>query len=268
MKAFFTYQEGSLLLRLIIAHLLTDFFLQQDRWVKEKKEKNWTSKYLWLHGLLTGIVVWILLWDNRLWWAALSIALIHTVIDGLKNQYDHRTRKRKDPEGKTEFRLFVIDQLCHLLALFGIWLLMIRGWDRLCQTLKMILPDYRILLRMAGYLIILEPVGYFIGFFTKRWSKELNMQDSLKDAGKWIGMMERLLILTLVYIGQFAAIGFLIAAKSLLRVIDKPDSSNKEPGFAPPFSPRKHTEYVLIGTFLSFAISLGIGLLVNYLLTL
>lgn len=267
MTALFTYQEGSLLLRLVIAHVLTDFFLQPDSWVKEKKESNWTSKYLWLHGLLTGIVTWLLLWQSRLWWAALSIALIHTVGDGLKNQYDRWFRKRRDPDGKFEFRLFVIDQLCHLLVLFGIWLVIIKGWDRFCQTLKVTLPNYRILLRVAGYLIILEPVGYFIGFFTKRWSKELNIQDSLKDAGKWIGMMERLLILTLVYIGQFAAIGFLIAAKSLLRVIDKPDNSNKEPGFIPPFSPRKHTEYVLIGTFLSFAISLGVGLLVNYLLT-
>ena len=125
------------------------------------------------------------------------------------------------------------------------------------------LPDYRILLVVFGYLLMTNPVGYFIQFITKRWVKDLNIEDSLKDAGRWIGMLERILIITFIFINQYIGIGFLIAAKSLLRLIDRPESPIAP---AQPFSSRKHTEYVLIGTFLSFAIAILIGLAINWLL--
>jgi len=90
------------------------------------------------------------------------------------------------------------------------------------------------------------------------------MEDSLKDAGRWIGMLERILIITFIFINQYIGIGFLIAAKSLLRLIDKPENAF---GTSKPFSSRKHTEYVLIGTFLSFAIAILTGLVINWLLS-
>jgi hypothetical protein len=130
--------------------------------------------------------------------------------------------------------------------------------------IREVFPDYRILLRLLGYLLMAGPVGFVIQFLTRRWASELDTNDSLKNAGKWIGILERILILTLVYINEFGAIGFLITAKSLLRVIDKPFVPGNEQNR--PFSPRKHTEYVLIGTFLSFAIAIITGLLINRLL--
>ena len=54
-------------------------------------------------------------------------------------------------------------------------------------------------------------------------------------------------------LNQLAAIGFLIAAKSILRYGDK-DSKGA----------RKQTEYVLIGTLLSFTMAIIIGLLVRF----
>ena len=131
--------------------------------------------------------------------------------------------------------------------------------------IREILPNYRILLRFFGYLVMTAPVGFVIQFLTRRWAAEINSGDSLKDAGRWIGILERILILTLVYIHEFGAIGFLITAKSLLRVVDKPFVPGNEPSLTKPFSPRKHTEYVLIGTFLSFAIAILTGLFINRL---
>ena len=270
MATFFTHEEGSILLRLLIAHLLTDFFWQPDKWVRGKEGRIWSSKYLWYHCILTGIVAWIFLWNVHLWWAGLLIMFLHMLIDGIKSTLSRRINESgnytAEKKAKIGLKLFTIDQLSHILVLVAIWLFVIDGYDRAYLLLKKTLPDYRMLLHAAGYLFILEPVGYFIGFLTRRWSSELNMEDSLNDAGRWIGMLERILILTLVYMGQFAAIGFLITAKSLLRVIDRPDKSTTDPGFVQPFSSRKHTEYVLIGTFLSFAIALGTGLVINYFL--
>lgn len=53
---------------------------------------------------------------------------------------------------------------------------------------------------------------------------------------------------------NFSAIGFLIAAKSILRFNDKVK-----------IGARKQTEYVLIGTSMSFAITIILGLLVDYI---
>lgn len=270
MNMLFSYEETIILIKLLIAHVLTDFFWQPDKWVKEKCIHTWKSKYLYYHGLLTGIVAWLLLFNGHLWWAALLIAVTHTTIDGIKLQASlalkNRPQRTTVEKAKTGLRYFLTDQLGHIIVIAATWLLIIKGFDQLSEGITRAVSSYPLLLRLLGYLIVTGPVGYYIGFFTKRWVDDLNMQDSLQEAGRWIGILERLLILTLVYAEQYAAIGFLIAAKSLLRVIDKPDRSNTEPGFIQPFSSRKHTEYVLIGTFLSLSVSLITGLIINYLI--
>ena len=76
-----------------------------------------------------------------------------------------------------------------------------------------------------------------------------NTQHGLVTAGKWIGYLERCLILTFILINQFAAIGFLLAAKTIFRFGDL--SRNHD---------MKMTEYVMIGTLFSFAIAILLGL--------
>ena len=261
MTAFFTYEDGSLLVRLLIAHCVTDFFLQPGYWVADKKQRVWRSKFLWYHALVTGLVAWLFVWDPKLWWAILLITATHLVIDGIKLSLGRNSKKVG-----TEFRLFLGDQVLHVVVTIIIWLSIIDGWAKMNALIGEVLPDYRILLRLLGYLIVAGPVGFVIQFLTKRWAAEINTNDSLKNAGQWIGILERILILTFVYIHEFGAIGFLITAKSLLRVVDQPFGAGREPSLVKPFSPRKHTEYVLIGTFLSFAIAIITGLLINRLL--
>lgn len=259
MNTFFSYQEGSILIRLLIAHCLTDFLLQPSHWIKGKVNNIWKSKYLWYHGLLTGFVAWLLLWDVNDWWAIVLIITSHILVDGLKIQIAKKINKKSN----YDLLLFICDQLLHIIILILLWLALIDGWNKMNILVHRFFPDYKILLRIFGYLLMTSPVGFFIQFITKRWIKELDMDDSLKDAGRWIGMLERILIITFIYIHQFEAIGFLIAAKSLLRLTDKPESIISGERI---FSSRKHTEYVLIGTFLSFAIAIITGLIINRLL--
>ncbi|MGB5275297.1 MAG: DUF3307 domain-containing protein, partial [Flavobacteriaceae bacterium] len=74
--------------------------------------------------------------------------------------------------------------------------------------------------------------------------------ESLSNAGKYIGIIERLFVLTFLVLGRWEAIGLLITAKSVFRFNDLKESNN-----------RKLTEYILIGTLLSFGIAIGTGLL-------
>lgn len=262
MTTVFTYEEGSVLIRLLIAHCLTDFFFQPNNWVKEKKKKIWKSEYLWYHALITGLVAWVLLWNLHYWVAILLLSASHLLIDAMKLSINNRIERNTNHD----LLLFIIDQLFHVSVIFVIWLCLIKGWPRINALSGNLLLDYRMLFRLLGYLLMAGPAGYMIQFITKRWNAELNPFDSLRDAGRWIGVLERVLTITLVYCGQFEAIGFLITAKSILRISDNPGRQNNEPGLVKPFSARKHTEYVLIGTFLSFSIALFTGLAVNHFL--
>ncbi len=65
--------------------------------------------------------------------------------------------------------------------------------------------------------------------------------------GRIIGNVERLIVLTLVCLGQFGAIGLVVAAKSLARFPLLSES-------------RDFAEYYLIGTLMSMAVAIGTGL--------
>jgi hypothetical protein len=79
----------------------------------------------------------------------------------------------------------------------------------------------------------------------------------LQNAGNYIGILERLFVFCFIITGHFEAIGFLLAAKSIFRFGDLKEAKD-----------RKLTEYVLIGTLLSFGIAMLVGLLVNYAIVL
>jgi hypothetical protein len=84
-----------------------------------------------------------------------------------------------------------------------------------------------------------------------RWKlNEDDQDDSLNDAGKYIGILERLFVFGFILMSQWGAIGFLLTAKSVFRFGDLSKAKD-----------RKLTEYILIGTLLSFGIAILIGLL-------
>lgn len=242
-----------------MAHCLSDFLLQPNAWIADKKSKLWASGYLYLHVLVTGIAAGLFLGNISLWKAVLIITLSHLLIDGLKMQAERHFKK-------ADFYLFVIDQLLHISVIVLVWLWINNGWTNWAKMINTVAGSYSFWLKSFGYIFVTTPVGYIIHFLTRKWNNDLAYNDSLRDAGKWIGILERLLILTMVFINQFSAIGFLVAAKSILRVTDKPDKPSPDPTMGRPFSSRKHTEYILIGTFLSVGIAIFAGLAINELL--
>lgn len=70
--------------------------------------------------------------------------------------------------------------------------------------------------------------------------------EDTNNAGKYIGILERLFIFFFVVIDFWEGIGFLLAAKSIFRFGDLKESKDV-----------RLTEYILIGTLLSF----GLGIL-------
>ena len=234
-----TQMEISLLIRLIIAHLLTDFVFQSDSWVKRKYKDGWHSKYLYVHGAVAGILAYLFsgLWS--LIWIPVTIAATHIIIDGVKAKFDDNIKS------------FSLDQLAHFAVIFAIWIwIMTPSLEDLAVLEQLFLPGIKIWVILTAYLIIIWPSSVLISKLTEKWRMDVNGDGSLENAGRWIGRLERFLILTLVLLQQYEAIGLLVAAKSIFRF-----SKSRDVG-----------EYVLIGTLISFTIAIIVGLIANMFL--
>ncbi len=232
-----------LFVKLILAHMVGDFLLQPKSWVKEKESRGPASPKLYLHGLVHALWTWLVLWDFRGWIVALSIAVLHVGIDVVKSSLQKE---------KNRSVWFLTDQLLHLLSIAILWCLFFRPvlpvgtWGEN--------PDFWIYLTALFFLTTVCGIG--IQMMLANWAEVINLynEKSLPNAGRDIGMLERLLVFLFVVLGHWEAIGFLIAAKSVFRFGDLRDSRN-----------RKLTEYILIGTLLSFGIAIVTGILVLYL---
>ena len=71
-----------LAIKLLLAHLLTDYFFQPTKWVEDKNENKHTSKFFWLHVCVAFVIPLVLLIGEWFQWrAALLIGITHGIID-------------------------------------------------------------------------------------------------------------------------------------------------------------------------------------------
>lgn len=248
-------------LALLTAHLLADFPLQPE-WVVKKKNK------LWVLGAHAAVVMGVTILvtgstDPRVW---AVVGVTHAAMDFVKV---HFMRKGSLPA-------FALDQAVHVAVIAGVaaWCpnAVADGWYAWWPT-EMKLFAYRTMAISSG-VIAAVMVG---GIITKLLltgvmpvaasttvpttpatpapampsaasTVATDPQDiaGLPRGGAHIGMLERGLILTFILIGQPEGIGFMLAAKSVLRFSDR--------------SARTHTEYVIIGTLASFGWSILVAL--------
>lgn len=243
----------SLLMALVLVHLVGDFLLQPRRWVEERQRLHHRSPRLLLHALLHGgLAGGVLLaaagamarGPAAALYGALAVGASHWLIDLAKSRW---------PAG--ELRGFLLDQAAHLLVLAGLWLIWLESLAPLA-ALGAWLATPKALGVATAYLLVTRPMSIAIALVMRRWSAELEDTGALASAGARIGVLERLLVLTLVLLDQLTAVGFLLAAKSVLRFGDLRETRD-----------RKLTEYVLLGTLLSVSTTLVLGMLVRLLPT-
>ncbi len=226
--------------KLLLAHLLGDFLLQPTSWVLDKESKKFKSKYLYIHTFLHGILAWSFVGEMSFGWFALASALLHGLIDFLKLRFQKKKTKRN---------WFIADQVLHLITI----LVITTVYQNLSVDFEIFNNRFWILI--TGILFLTKPSSIIIRNIISIWTPESknNNDDSLENAGNYIGILERLFVFCFMIIGHFEAIGFLLAAKSIFRFGDLKEVKD-----------RKLTEYVLIGTLLSFGIALLTGLLVQF----
>lgn len=100
-----------------------------------------------------------------------------------------------------------------------------------------------------GYALILWPAGKLVEIATRRWTPQMRTASrGLPEAGRWIGYLERALIVSFILVGKPAAIAVLVAAKGVLRFGEVRDPANRE-----------LAEYILIGSMLSYGVAMAVG---------
>jgi hypothetical protein len=226
------------LMKLLAAHLLTDFVLQPKAWVTARNTHHLAARAFWAHIGLTGLMA-ALLTGFDTWWLIPVIIITHGLIDWWKSY-------RPDI-----LLYFMIDQGLHLLVILLIWLIKFPVGEAMQQAVFYLVGDVRSWTIAVAVIALTSPTGIVIGMLTRKFRERItnHEEQSLASAGTWIGILERLIIFFMVLIGQFEAIGLLIAAKSIMRIKD---------------GEQKMSEYVLIGTLLSVSAALLTGYLVKW----
>ncbi len=225
------------LIRLLAAHLITDFVLQPTSWVEARRTTHHKAKQFWYHILLTtGVAAWFTCFDT--WWVPLAIFISHGLIDWWKSYRPNNVL------------YFAIDQFLHLLVIVIIWWIKFPEVISLKEVFQTCMVDGKIWVVGIALVFLTSPVGILIGMITKSFRDQIpnHNEQSLENAGSWIGILERLIIFFLVLISQYEAIGLLVAAKSIIRL--------KE-------GEQKMSEYVLVGTLISISVALLTGYIVS-----
>jgi hypothetical protein len=212
---------------LAFGHALADFLLQSDEMVRHKTRPH----VLLLHVGIVTLVSWAALGFPLEPLLLILVGVSHLAIDWLKLRH-----------GSQSFGPFVVDQAAHLAMIVAGATLFPGAW---AEGLWAHGPGPLVLLPQAmalgaGFVFTVWGGDYAV----RALMSDLTPPDpaSLPKGGRLIGRLERAMILMLVIAGQPDGIGFLIAAKSLLRFNDLAQDKD-----------RRVSEYVIIGTLASFA---------------
>lgn len=223
----------SVLLKLMLAHFLTDFVLQPNSWIADKNRYKARSSRLYMHVGIYFLLSWAFLkFDLKMLPYIGFMSVFHLLTD--------LSKLNIEPFTKRKTLLFLTDQALHIASIIAISFLIRPAEFRLWEM------DNRLWLLFIALILLTQVTAVVIKVAINKWRIE---NPSLTDAGKYIGMGERLLIFFFVVTNHWEGVGFLLAAKSIFRFGDLNKNNDL-----------KLTEYVLIGTLLSF----GIALLISY----
>lgn len=231
-----------ILVKLLCAHLISDFILQTDCISKGKYESGIKGLgYQFLHSITHAGIAYLLVADWSCWLIPIIIFISHFIIDLFKCRCCENS-----------LSTFLADQSLHI-AIIGVLWFSLYG-ERAELSHFCTFYSAKVWLSVMAYMLMLRPSSILLGMFLKQWAPSPSNSQSLPKAGQWIGYIERILILTFVFVGSFEGVGFLMAAKSVFR-FGELNKANEI----------RTTEYVLIGTLASFSIAILTGIAVTRL---
>lgn len=249
------------LLILLISHIIGDFYLQNNK-LAQLKDRQYSGVVI--HSVLYCIpfILMSFFTDGFINYFKISLlaCLSHFIIDSckyyaIKSYKIYANRNYNNIVLKTvldyikdinrQRLIYIVDQGIHILIII-----------LLCYVFKDIYLSYylsssRIFRWTLIMLCIYRPanITFYKLFAEFKPVCDITSNSRNKKAGSIIGLLERVLIVVFLYLGQYSSVGLTLTAKSIARY--NMISENKE--FA---------EYYLIGTLYSVIISLILFLLI------
>ncbi|MGB5557999.1 MAG: DUF3307 domain-containing protein [Paracoccaceae bacterium] len=215
---------------LIFAHVLADYLLQPAWMVARKRNPG----ILLAHGAVVLAVSMAALGRVDAW-QVLALGAAHLVIDAVKTYVVRDT-----------LATHLADQAAHVASVLvvafwapGLWASGV--W---AEAPPVVL---HLMILGAGFLVATRAGAFAIARLMAAQTAPGANSEGLPKGGTMIGLLERGLIFVLILAGQAAGIGFLIAAKSILR-------------FGTVNENRAASEYVIIGTLASFGWAITVTL--------
>lgn len=216
-------------LLLVLIYILGEFFIcEKNRDDLEfKKFGVFVRENIkhWLVFLVLNMLL-IILFEKSIWTiflGAVIIALSHFIIDLIRN-YALRLNKFSNKV------FFLFEQASHIIILFLVYKYFYNnlksGWllSELSKTIDLLLV-IRVIL---AFTLISKSANVIFKFLLshfkpdKKLIEELKINDnkfydSFENSGAVIGLLERAIMLSALIVGEYQIIGFVIAAKSIVR---------------------------------------------------
>ena len=240
-------------LKLLVVHFIADFVLQGRKIAYGKSEK-W--RYLGLHLLILIVVTAVIFWQElRDDWALLAVTIAwHGIVDCVTARFLRRS-----------LAALLVDQALHLVGLIGALLVFGRIMLEEIVNLLGIIGERSVLMVILTYSFSLFFGSVFVERICDCFDHPLADEDDEdtvvvrkeKSASAFIGFVERFLVTTFVFFGQYGAVGFVFAAKSIGKFTEGNESAMI----------RRFPAYYLVGTLASLAVAVVAGLFLKWQLT-
>ena len=211
---------------LVLAHIGGDFFFLSDRLAKIKQDqRSALIRHSLIYATLCLLTLLLSVKFSVAIWTFFVLVISHFLIDFAKNTIEKMVAER------FSFMIFIVDQILHIATILivytagglstkqGSLLLFVSDWFGTDQV-------HNFLIYSMIYLIMLKPMSVtirklleyieIISISEHKTQKDVLPFSSLR-AGSYIGMLERVITVTLIMQLQWGAVGFVLTAKSLAR---------------------------------------------------
>ena len=239
----------SLLIRLMLAHLLGDYGFQSDQVARTKHQPRGLLVHgLWHAVLLVALVALAEPANAPLWGVVAAVTILHVLIDAGTARIQPR-----------DARSLLLDQSLHAMTLLGAVALARPVEARaLVNSATTLLHQPKLWAFLTGFVATVWAGAVFVGRWVEPFATALatrlgTPRPGLDRAGRFIGLAERTLIFIAIQLRAEALIGFIIAAKAILRLPEARDAGTRE-----------LSEYYLAGSFASLAWAIGLSVLTRW----
>ena len=235
----------------LIAHIIGDFWLQSDNIIVLKRKGQFKGYFLhWLYIFLPVFALFLFFNLKIAIFFAFSLSLLHILVDicktFIKNKFNLDSPLSK-------LYLFLIDQIIHVLLIIILYETIFPAdfafATRRIDLLKNSISTNKILLYIFMYSLATLPSSFLI-------SKILNLVNSnfknytKTTVTKYLGIIERILIMTLFAFDIYTIIVAIIMAKTYVRYKY--------------YSDNNFLNYFLIGTLSSSFLAIIYGITIKY----